>query len=149
MGSVDKSIQNEAKRYQKEIEGANARRLERLRELLEGEVYNMLERARAVNHTKHSTKDKELNAKWLHQKSFDQTYRDYGPKSKRIRTRIRFERLLQLCGGDKKLLQDEYNRALNKYFPVIDARYEWGARLASAQDGRITMFHGWRRIKKV
>jgi hypothetical protein len=143
MSSVDTRINREAKLYQEEVDVAKRRRLERLRMLLDDEVLNMLLRGRIVTRTK----DKKVNADWLHHKTFDQTYRDFGIRTKRYRTRVRFENLLKLCDGDKKLLQDEYDRSLNKYFPIPGKRYEWGSRLTKAFDDRVTAAHGWRLRK--
>jgi|GEM_PF-2705185 len=143
MSTVDARIKHEALLYQDEVSEVNRRRLVRLRELLEDEVFNMLLRSRIVTRTT----DKGKNAHWLHGRSFDQTYHDRSPKSKRARTRVRFENLLKLCAGDKKLLQIEYDRALNRYFPIPGKSYEWASRLTNAYDGRVTATHGWRLRK--
>lgn len=102
-------IQNEARRTQQEVRAVYARAGERLREYVQNDVANM--RARSGANAKDA-------AKWLHMKSYDDTYRDYSAEGKRRRTRVRIERLLELAGGDRQLLMREYSLALSRSFPL-------------------------------
>jgi hypothetical protein len=140
--SVDARIKHEAKLFTRELDAVYARRLERLRLLLKDEVGNMLARCR--NAGPDAEKDP---TEWLHQKTFDETYRDYSAKSKQFRTRKRFEALLEFCGNDKKLLLVEYTRALNIYFPIDTPYFEWAPRLVMTESGRLTMDHRWSRTR--
>lgn len=134
---VDTRIKREARLYKAEIDAANGRRLARLQALLEDEAINMLARCGNSGTT-------ETAALWLHKKDYNQTYRDYAYLTKQYRTRVRVERLLVLCGGDKALLLREWAVVLEKYFPIPSKAYAWKPLLLT-RGGRLTILHMWRR----
>lgn len=106
--------------------------LEELRELLDDEVYNMLERfTRALAiHGRLTPADRRIFVKHLHMMTFDETYRD-APAGKYRRTRQRIESLLVLCKDNEALLLREYALALDKHFPVESwsSYYVWNPKL--------------------
>ena len=148
MASTDARIRQEARLFDEEINAAKRRRLERLRRLLDDELYNMFLRCDASDPTITYRNRKERAAPWLHGKTFDQTYRDWAERSKRVRTRERIEALLKLCGGDKTLLLNEYTRTLNRLFPIPGTAFQWAPKLIQSESGRVTVLHKWARIKK-
>ena len=148
MASTDARIRQEARLYEDEVNAAKRRRLERLRRLLDDELYNMRGRCEASDPTTTYRNLKERAAPWLHGKTFDQTYRDWAERSKRVRTRERIEALLKLCGGDKTLLLAEYTRTLNRLFPIPGEAFKWSPQLIQSESGRVTVVHKWARIKK-
>jgi len=148
MASTDARIRQEARLYEDEVNAAKRRRLERLRRLLEDELYNMRGRCEASDPTTTYKNLKERAATWLHGKTFDQTYRDWAERSKRDRTRVRIEALLRLCGGDENLLLQEYTRTLNRLFPIPGKAFKWSPQLVQSKSGRVTVVHKWARIKK-
>lgn len=148
MASTDARIRQEARLFEEEINAAKRRRLERLRRLLDDELYNMLSRCENSDATITRKNLRERAAPWLHGKTFDQTYRDWAERSKRARTRVRIEALLKLCGGDKELLLTEYARSLNRLFPIAGRSYKWAPQLVQSESGRVTVVHKWARIRK-
>ena len=149
MASTDARIRQEARLFDEEINAANRRRLERLRRLLDDELYNMRQRCEASDATITTKNILEKAAPWLHGKSFDQTYRDWAERSKRDRTRVRIEALLKLCGEDRELLLTEYTRSLNRLFPIAGGAFKWAPQLVQTSSGRVTVEHKWARIKRI
>jgi hypothetical protein len=136
MGSVDDRIKLFAEEREAE-EAADAKKwLRVLRHEVESDVYNIVSRFG-------SRKKPEERAPWLRNKNYDDTYRDYGPKSKHSRTKVRMEYFIRLCRGDRKLFLEEYARALNKYFPIPGKRFEWGPRLIVNND-RVTVLYKYK-----
>ena len=142
MVSVDVRIKREARLFNKELDGVYSRRLDRLRSLLNEEVYNMLKRCTDAGTAR------EDAYMWLHGKSFDDTYRDYALKEKRARTKKRIEAILMLCGDDERLFLSEYTRSLDKWLPIPSAAFVWAPRLVKTASGSITVLHKWARTKK-
>lgn len=136
---VDTRIKREAKLYRAEIDAANGRRLARLRALLTDEAINMLARYNNTGSTL-------TPAEWLHNKDYNQSYRDYAHQTKQYRTRVRIEHLLELCGGDKDLLLREWAAVLGKYFPIASKFYAWNPNLIT-RGGRLTILHKYRRLR--
>lgn len=142
MSSVDIRIKREARLFKKEIDAAYARRLERLRFMLTDELYNMLKRC------EHSgVVDRKLAPAWLHRKTYDETYRDYAPKTKALRTKERIEALLTLCDNDQEFFLVEYTKALNARFPIASKSFTWAPRLVKSDAGRLTVMHSWSRVR--
>ncbi len=149
MASTDARIRHEARLYEDEVNAAKRRRLDRLRRLLDDELTNMRGRCESADATINRKNWREKAALWLHTKTFDQTYRDWGMRSSRARTRLRIEALLRLCGGDKELFLAEYTLALNSKFPIPSRSYAWAPRLVRSDSGRVTVVHQWSRVKNV
>src|SRR5690606_22587094 len=101
LATTDQKIKDEARLFQDELNGVYRRRLERLRLLLGDEAYNMVLRCFTADVSITRKNRSTHAAPWLHGKTYEQTYRDRGPRAKQQRTRARFEALLSLCGGDK------------------------------------------------
>jgi len=147
MGGLDTRIFREAKLYREEAEAMLSRRLRRLRSLLQDEVLNMQRRSLATGISRDEV------AEWLHCKWYDATYSDYGPDSKRYRTHKRIEALIELCGGDEKLLMNELAKALESYFPIQvknaahGPMFAWAPRVYRPVKGSslVTVIFTWRR----
>lgn len=152
MASVDLRIRREARRskeawalHEKTVYASAEEReqhrlqleqhdLERLRELLSDELYNMQERVARLLliHGRITLVERRLLVKQLHTQTYDETFRDHiGPTSKNARSRVRIESLLILCHGDEEHFLKEYVRALEKFFPVESwsVHYVWNPRL--------------------
>jgi len=140
MSSVDERIKREARLFKQEIDAAEKRRLERLRDLLYSEVRNM--RTRCVSN---GIAAEDISS-WLHGKSYDETYHDYAAEAKQFRTRQRIQSLLALCGGDEKLLLAEYTKVLDGSFPVSSPYFSWGPRLYRPGLNQLTVVHSWKRF---
>ena len=140
MSSIDARIERAARQRQEVKVLQDKHRDGELRELLYDEVRRILLRAAA-----HGIADEDM-ASWLHCRSYDQTYHDYGAESKQFRTRKRFELLLALCDGDKKLLLEEYAKVLNAVIPVSSPYFSWAPRLYRPNAKRITVIHNWKHV---
>lgn len=144
MSSIENRIALSADLRDMRVEQFKRQDLLELRAILEDLAEQTYHRVRRVTHTR----DKEVNAAWLHNKTYERTFDDHGNKSKRVRTVMRFGPLLRFCGGDKRLLEAEYDRAISKFFHIKSDRYAWGIKLMPAPDGDITIMHRWRLAKK-
>lgn len=136
MSSADTRIKLEARLRQDRRNAEDRERDSRLELLLTDEMVNMKGR------------NPNGDAAWLRNKSYDESFHDYGYKAKRYRTRIRIENLLKLCDGDKELLLRKYALVLWKYFPISQKGSRWRPQLVTAQDGRLTIIHKWGRVPK-
>jgi hypothetical protein len=81
---------------------------------------------------------------WLHDRTFDATYRDHGPAEGRRRVRYRIKALLELSDESEELLLTYYRRYLNFFFP-IKGDAEWNP-VVSHSDGHVTIIHQWKIV---
>ncbi|MGH7218248.1 MAG: hypothetical protein ACREGE_02300 [Candidatus Microsaccharimonas sp.] len=146
MRSIDQRIRQDARHSRERRKAEYARDLEKLRGYIENDTINMIGRC-----DDHGV-SKEDRADWLHLKTYDDTYHDYGQVAKRERTRTRIEALLELCHGDKGLLLGEVKRALDRYFPVASPHYTWAPELVHKElkSGklRVSLRYRWQRVKR-
>lgn len=145
MSSIDTRIFLDARQSRARRKEEYDRDLLKLRMYISDDVLNMIGRidSRGV--------DKDNRADWLHLKTYDETYQDYGAEAKRQRTRRRVEALLELCHGDKPLLLDELAHALNRYIPIQSSAFVWAPELfykeLSSGKLRVSLKYRWRRVK--
>lgn len=141
MSSSDTRARRNARYFKEELAAVRAQALSRLRDDLSDDLMNMKVRIEATGVKRDSL------AKWLHGKTFDQTYHDFGPKAKQQRSRPRIQAWLDMCEGDENLFLQLYTRALEVRFPIPGGAFEWSPQL-KRHNGRLTILHRWRRSGK-
>ena len=145
VSSIDSRIFLDALQSRERRKQEFSRDLQKLRMYIHDDTINMIGRIddRGV--------DKNGRAEWLHLKTYDETYQDYGVEAKHQRTRRRVEALLDLCHGDKKLLLDEIVRALNKYMPIQSPAFAWNPEIIYKElpsgKFRVSLKYRWSRVK--
>lgn len=143
--SIDQRIRLDARQSRERLKLHYAQDLEKLRMHIHNDIMNMWGRCDEAGI------GREVVADWLHLKTYDDTYHDFGPKAKQARTRERIEALLDLCHGDKELLLSEYKRELDKVFPLRSKHYEWAPVFIRRElrSGRtvVSLRYRWRRRK--
>lgn len=145
MASIDARIRLEAELCDDEDKGVAKRRLRRLRAFLDDETANMFRRCCASDPTITLKERRTKGAVWLRRKTYDDTFRDVGPHEQQIRSRERFELLLQLAKGDKILLLREYGAALDRMFPIPSRHFKWKPVFIKGAEGVVTVQHNWGR----
>lgn len=154
MVSIDTRIRREARRQHEELrmaelslEATKARGTQRLRELIGYELDNLVGRFKD-NHLG----EREDIPKWLHMKTFDQTYMDMETEGKSVRSRMRIQVLLDYTKGDSNLLLKLYGEALDDKFP-IPGEFVWAPILieGTTERGRPikTLQYRWRRARRL
>ncbi|UTX51708.1 hypothetical protein KI440_02025 [Candidatus Saccharibacteria bacterium TM7i] len=144
MPSIDERIRREARRHRRRIAQEKELAHQALREFVYDDVQNM--RGRSID----LGIEVDAAAHWLHMKNYDDTYKDWSPRSKQQRTRLRIESLLELAESTPVLLK-EYEQALSRYFPIRWKGYVWNPQLIIVDlpsgKQRISMEYRWRRQK--
>lgn len=152
--SIDTRIERETRRNKKMLEALlqpikllEVQALQQAREWIHDDLVNMWLRFDSNNRGK-----KEDVPRWLHTKTFDETFIDLGPEGKSMRTRRRIQLLLNHLDGDTATFLRLYAEELNSFFP-IKGSYEWAPVLVGGvtHSGRpiLTVKYRWHRIKPV